>query len=69
MKYVLKSKNKELLQNQSDLDPDIITQIFAKMSKEKTLKKELGILAGIRNCLKSKESVNEYFTKVSGIKH
>ena len=29
------------------------------MSKEKTLKKELGILAGIRNCLKSKESVNE----------
>ena len=27
------------------------------MSKEKTLKKELGILAGIRNCLKSKGSV------------
>ena len=34
-------------------------KIFATMSKEKTLKKELGILAGIRNCLKSKESVNE----------
>ena len=27
VKYVLKSKNKELLQNQSDLDSDIITHI------------------------------------------
>ena len=28
------------------------SQIFERMSKEKTLKKELGILAGIRNCEK-----------------
>ena len=34
VKYVLKSKNKELLQNQSDLDPDIITDLKNILGKK-----------------------------------
>ena len=33
MKYVLKSTNTERLQNQSDLDPDIITEVFFLCTK------------------------------------
>ena len=33
MKYVLKSTNTERLQNQSDFDPDIITEVFFLCTK------------------------------------
>ena len=36
VKYVPKSTNTELLQNQSDLDPDIITWISVKLVEHNT---------------------------------